>query len=106
MYLNKTERQELSTLSKEAFGRTNYWQKLLNNGAVQLATTFQINKGTVTIDPVPVGRKGRHIKHTVTKWFNDINDLKTYMNDIITKKQALLEEIKAAQKQGIPTEAK
>lgn len=102
MILTKTERLELSALSKAAFGRLNYWQKLLNQGATVLAKDGLGND----ITPKAVGRKGRQVRYTTTKWFNNIDDLRTYMSEIVAKKHALLEEMKAAQKQGIQTEAK
>jgi hypothetical protein len=38
MYLTKTEREELSQLSKEVFGARGRWQKLLNSGGLELVT--------------------------------------------------------------------
>lgn len=99
MNISKIERVELVRLSKEAFGRPSYWRKLLDRGVSRLAVNSLTKE---PIQPVKVGRRGRVVKFTYVQWFNDINDLKTYMTDIIAKKAALLEDMKA----GVKTEAK
>jgi hypothetical protein len=99
MYLTKEEREELSQLSKEVFGTRNQWQKIINDGNMELLT-----KNTVEIIPgengapsttkeitVPILSENGH-KQFVTKYYTP-ESAKEYMLTIKKQRDEIVDMI-------------
>lgn len=96
--LSRVEREELNALSKEVFGASSRWQKLITKGVAEVVTETTteyvpaedgVGEGTTREVEVPVKRKdGALISRT--KHF-DKDTVKTYM----LERKVKLEEFKA-----------
>ncbi len=96
--LTRDERQALNDLSKEVYGASSRWQKLVNDGFTQLVTEEvteyvpnaedESKEGTTSKANVPVLYKG--LKHSVQTRYT-VDEVRAIMLDRKTK----LNEIKA-----------
>jgi hypothetical protein len=107
MYLNKEEREELSSLSKEVFGTRSQWQKILDKGHSELVTRKIIEtvKGEdgqdkqeekTMADLNSAGKRHFYTKyHTVESLKEWMLSLKTQRDEIIAMMNKQNEERKA-----------
>jgi hypothetical protein len=79
--MTRKEREEMKALSKEAFGITSRWSKLLKKGKVTV------------LSETSVGKKGKKVRHAKMEYFT-VGSLKTYMKELINKRAETLEKMK------------
>lgn len=103
--LSRVKREELNALSKEVFGASSRWQKLIEKGIAEVVTEKVTEyvpsedgegEGTTKQVDVPVRRKDGAIMST-TKHFDE-NTVKEYMLERKAKLmefQAMLDKLKA-----------
>lgn len=98
MSLTYKERQELNALSKEVFGSSSKWQKLVNTGSHELDTeevteyippTTEDGEGTTKKTEVMKLREG--MPHFTKKYYT-YESIKALMLDVKAKHAAMLEQ--------------
>lgn len=102
MYVDKETREELTALSKEVFGSTTKWKKILDEGTIELVTrkTTQKVKNAAGIEEdqeitVPVLMNG--VRQFTSKYFT-LETLKEFMLDLKVKRDEFVKMIEEQQK--------
>ena len=103
MNLTRNERKELDTMSKEVFGSTSHWQKLVNKGYIQQITEKKTETvlgvdgapdTTKEVDSPVLRADGAH--QAVTK-YHTVESIKALLLEMKTQRDKIMAMIQAQQ---------
>lgn len=107
MNITRKEREEMKALSKEVFGSTSRWKTILDKGLKELTTRTVVEtvpgedgvEDTTKESKQPILYGNNNVRQFHMRYFQDLDELKLFMLDIKTKRDAFYEQLRKMQEE-------